>query len=252
MIVAAETAGTFVLTVSARRWPIASGSYTLRLTGVRPSTASDRELLRAMRLRAEMGRAEDAGNLELATARAAEALAVAERGASLSRQRSGAVHLRPRAALLATGPIVRKPGRCSSGACRCSNDRSVPTIPGRRSRCVELGVVLTTDGDFVRADAVLHRALEIQEKALGPDDPDLGLTLRDLGSLLERRGDLTKAEEMDLRALAILEKAEGRARLLAGSVLNNLGVIYLSRRDYKRAGEYLERGLPLMEACVRR
>ena len=37
-----------------------------------------------MRLRAEVGRAEDAGNLGLATARAAEALAVVERGASLS------------------------------------------------------------------------------------------------------------------------------------------------------------------------
>ena len=60
MVVAADTAGPFVLTVSARRWPIASGSYTLRLTGVRPSTTSDRDLLRAMRLRAEMGRAEDA------------------------------------------------------------------------------------------------------------------------------------------------------------------------------------------------
>ena len=113
----------------------------------------------------------------------------------------------------------------------------------------QLGVVLTNDGDYVRADAVLHRALEIQEKALGPDDPDLGRTLRDLGSLLERRGDLTRAEEMDLRALAILEKAEGRARLQAGTVLNNLGVIYLGRRDYTRAGEYLERALPLMEAA---
>ena len=84
MVVAAETAGPFVVTVSARRWPIVSGSYTLRLTGFRPMTTSDRELLRAMRLRSEMGRAEDAGNVGLATARAAEALAVVERGASLS------------------------------------------------------------------------------------------------------------------------------------------------------------------------
>ena len=95
---------------------------------------------------------------------------------------------------------------------------------------------------------MIRRALEIQEKALGPDDPALGTTLRDFGHLLERRGDLTKAEEIDLRALAILEKAPGRTRLLAGDVLNNLGVIYIGRRDYQRAGEYLERALPLMEA----
>ena len=148
-----------------------------------------------------------------------------------------------------TGPIARRRGRCSSGACPSSNGSVGPNHPSDGDRAVvQLGVVLTSDGDFVQADAVLHRALAIQEKALGPDDPDLGRTLRDLGSLLERRGDLTKAEEMDLRALAILEKAEGRARLQAGDVLNNLGVIYLGRRDYQRAGEYLERALPLMEA----
>ena len=45
---------------------------------------NERELLRAMRLRAEVVRAEEANNFELAIAHAAEALAVVERGASLS------------------------------------------------------------------------------------------------------------------------------------------------------------------------
>lgn len=248
MIVAAETAGPFVLTVSARRWPIASGSYTLRLTGVRQVTASDRELLRAMRLRAEMARADDAGNLERATARATEALAVVERGANLG-DSDLAMFIFDLARLYANG-ADRQKARPLLERSLSLLERSVgPGHPWTAIVLCQLGVVLTNDGDFVQADAVLHRALAIQEKALGPDDPDLGRTLRDLGSLLERRGDLTRAEEMDLRALAILEKAEGRARLQAGSVLNNLGVIYLSRRDYKRAGEYLERGLPLMEAA---
>ena len=87
----------------------------------------------------------------------------------------------------------------------------------------------------------------LQKRALGPDDPHVGLTLRNLGHLLERRGDLTKAEEIDLRALAILEKAQGRAQLLSADVLNNLGLIYLARRDYPRAREYLERALPSSE-----
>jgi CHAT domain-containing protein/tetratricopeptide (TPR) repeat protein len=247
MVVAAETAGSFVLTVSARRWPIASGSYTLRLTGVRQSATSDREFLRAMRLRADMGRAEDAANLELATARAAEALAVAERGASLP-DSDLALFIFDLARLYSNGGDHQK-ARPLLERSLSLLERSVgPTHPWTANALCQLGVVLTSAGDFVQADAVLHRALAIQERALGPDDPDLGRTLRDLGSLLERRGDLTRAEEMDLRALAILEKAEGRARLQAGTVLNNLGVIYLGRRDYKRAGEYLERGLPLMEA----
>jgi hypothetical protein len=128
MAVAADTAGPFVLTVSARRWPIVSGSYTLRLTGFRPLTTSDRELLRAMRLRSEMRRAEDAGNIGLATSRAAEALAVAER-ASLSDSDLARASSTTSLLCTTTGTNGRRPGRCTSGVCPSSNDRSVPIIP---------------------------------------------------------------------------------------------------------------------------
>jgi CHAT domain-containing protein/tetratricopeptide (TPR) repeat protein len=247
MIVAAETTGSFALTVSARRWPIAAGSYTLRLTGTRPLTASDRDLLRAMRLRAEMQRAEEVGKLELATARAAEALAAAERGASLS-DSDLAMFMVDLARLYSNGAERQKARSLLERGLPILERSAGPDHPWTAVALSQLGVLLTNDGDYPQADAVLHRALAIQEKTLGPDDPELGKTLRDLGSLLERRGDLTRAEELYLRALAIFEKAEGRARLLAGTVLNNLGLIYLGRRDYKRAGEYFERGLPLMEA----
>jgi CHAT domain-containing protein/Tfp pilus assembly protein PilF len=211
------------------------------------STTSDRELSRAMQLRTEMERAEDAGNLELATDRAADALAAAERVSSLP-ESDLAMFIYDLARLYANG-ADRQKARPLVERSLTLFERSVgPNHPRTALALCQLGVILTNEGDFVQADAVLNRALAIQEKALAPDDPDLGRTLRDLGSLLERRGDLTRAEELDLRALAILEKAEGRARLQTGTVLNNLGVIYLSRRDYKRAGEYLERGLPLMEA----
>lgn len=246
MTVAAETAGRFMLTVSARRWPIVSGTYTLRVTGLRQITSSDRERVLAMRLRAEVGRAEETGNLALATARAAEALTAAEQGAfpesdlalfilDLTRLYSnGAERQKARPLLERSLPLL---------------ERSVgPNHPWTANALRQLGVVLTTEGEYVRADPLLHRALEIQEKALAPDDPQLGRTLSDLASLLHGRGDVPKAEALALRGLSILENAPGRARLQAGNVLNNLGVIYIGRRDYQRAGEYLERALPLMEA----
>ena len=247
IVVTAETASPLVVTVSARRWPIASGSYTLRLTGFRPLTTSDRELLRAMRLRSEMGRAEDAGNVVLATARAAEALTVAERGASLP-DSDLALFIYDLARLYQTAAERQKAWPLYERSLSLLERSVGPDHPRVAPVLGRLGAILTADGDFVRADAMIRRALEIQEKALSPEDPALGLTLRDFGLLLERRGDLTKAEEIDLRALAILEKAEGRTQLLAGDVLNNLGLIYLARRDYRRAGEYLERALPLAEA----
>ena len=246
MAVAADSAGPFVLTVSARRWPIVSGSYTLRLTGLRQITPSDRERLRAMRLRAEVGRADEARNRGLATALAAEALAVAER-ASLS-DSDLAMFTFDLSRVYQNGADRQKAQPLYEQTLALLERSVGPDHPRTAAVSRQLASFLTADGDYVRADAMLHRALEIQERTLGPDDPQVGLTLRELGFLLERRGDLTKAEEVDLRALAILEKAEGRTRLLAGDVLNNLGVLYLTRRDYQRAGEYLERALPPSEA----
>ncbi len=247
MIVVADTAGPFVLTVSAQTWPIASGSYTLGLTGVRPSTVSDRELLRAVRLRAAMGRAEDAGNLAMATAHAAEALALVERGASLS-DSDLALFIFDLGRLQHTVADRQKAWPLYERSLSLFERSIGPDHPRVARVLAPLAAILTDDGEYMRADAMIRRALEIQEKALGPEDPALGMTLRNFGHLLERRGDLTKAEEINLRALAILEKAQGRTRLLAGDVLNNLGVLYIERRDYPRAGEYLERALPLMEA----
>ncbi len=247
MAVAADAAGPLVLTVSARRWPIASGSYTLRLTGLRQIAPNDRERLRAMRLRAEVGRAEDAHNLGLATARAAEALAVVEAGASLS-DNELAVFTYDLARVYQNGAERQKARPLYERSLSLVERSLGPDHPRVASALSSLGAILTDEGDYTKSDAAIRRALEIQEAALGPDDPALGLTLRNLGHLLERRGDLTRAEETNRRALAILEKAQGRTRLLAGDVLNNLGVIYIGRRDYQRAGEYLERALPLIEA----
>jgi len=245
-IIAAETGGVFALTLSARPWPIASGSYTLRLTGLRPFSAGDQERLQAMRLWSQAAQAEEAGRLQPATTRAAEALAVAERGTHL-RDVDLALVVFDLGQLYDNG-AERQKARPLYERSLSLLERSVgPNHPRVANVLRRLGVILSTEGDFVRADSLIRRALEIQEKALGPDDPELGLTLRDHGILLERLGDLTKAEEMSLRALAILEKADGRIRLQAGSVLNNLGVLYIGRRDYARAGEYLERALPLME-----
>jgi CHAT domain-containing protein/tetratricopeptide (TPR) repeat protein len=203
--------------------------------------------VRALRLRAEAGQADEAGHLELATSRAAEALAVAERGGNFT-ESDLALFVFDLGRLYANGSDRQKARPLIERSLSLFEGSVGSDHPWTADALNQLGVILTSEGDFVRADALLYRALAIQERVLGPDDVEVGRTLRDLGSLLERRGDLTKAEEMALRALAILEKAEGRPRLLAGTVLNNLGVIYLGRRDYKRAGEYLERGLPLMEA----
>ena len=111
-----------------------------------------------MRLRAEAGRTDDAGNLELATAQAAEALAVVERGANL-RDSDLALFILDLARLYANGSDRQKARPLLERSLSLLEGSVGPHHPWTAIALCDLGVVLTNDGDYVQADAVLHRAL---------------------------------------------------------------------------------------------
>jgi len=70
-------------------------------------------------------------------------------------------------------------------------------------------VLLDAKGDYAGAEPLLRRALAIDEKALGPDHPDVAVDLNNLAKLFETKGDYAAAEPLMRRALAIDEKALG-------------------------------------------
>jgi hypothetical protein len=60
---------------------------------------------------------------------------------------------------------------------------------------------------YERAVPLYKRALEIREKALGPDHPDVAQTLRNLAYVYKAQGRYTLAEQLYKRSLVIREKA---------------------------------------------
>jgi hypothetical protein len=58
----------------------------------------------------------------------------------------------------------------------------------------------------VEAEALLRRALAIQEQLLGPAHVDLAPTLNNLAFLVASGGELKEAEELYRRAIASLEQ----------------------------------------------
>jgi hypothetical protein len=52
----------------------------------------------------------------------------------------------------------------------------------------------------------LEKALDIREKALGPDHPEIAFTLTLLANIAYYRQDFAKAEPLYQRAIAMLEK----------------------------------------------
>lgn len=61
-----------------------------------------------------------------------------------------------------------------------------------------LGVCLTTKGDFTGAAAYCERALESRERVVGPDHRDTLLSMRAVADLHLAKGDLVSAEVLIL------------------------------------------------------
>src|SRR5215510_9319355 len=105
-----------------------------------------------MRLRAGMERAQDEGKLEQATARAAEALAAAERVASLP-DTDLALFMLDLASLHSNGAERQKARPLLERSLSILERSAGPGHPWTAIALCELGVVLTYDGDYPQADA---------------------------------------------------------------------------------------------------
>ncbi|MGV3532732.1 MAG: tetratricopeptide repeat protein, partial [Chthoniobacteraceae bacterium] len=64
-------------------------------------------------------------------------------------------------------------------------------------------------GRPAEAESFFRRALQIEEKRLGPEHPEMAARIRDLASVLRLRGRLKESEALARRALTLTEKAFG-------------------------------------------
>ena len=64
-------------------------------------------------------------------------------------------------------------------------------------------------GNHKGAERLYRRALSIKEKALGPEHPDIAMTLNNLAVLYKSENKLRAAAPLYLRALTIFEHALG-------------------------------------------
>jgi tetratricopeptide (TPR) repeat protein len=96
-------------------------------------------------------------------------------------------------------------------------------------------------------DNLLKRSLAILEKALGPDHPDVAMSLNNLAALHEAQGQYAQAEPLLKRSLAIREKAIGPDHPDVAVSLNNLGELYRAQGRYAQAEPLYKRSLAIWE-----
>jgi len=90
-------------------------------------------------------------------------------------------------------------------------------------------------GRYGEAELLCKRALAINEKALGPDHPDVATSLSSMASLYYPQGRYGEAELLCKRALAINEKALGPDHSDVATSLDNLADLYDAQGRYAKA-----------------
>ena len=88
------------------------------------------------------------------------------------------------------------------------------------------GAAWAAAGQYADAQSPIEHALALWEKALGPEHPDVALSLNNLAALYRVRGRYAEAEPLFQRALAIREKVLGPEHPDVAMSLNNLAVLY--------------------------
>ena len=109
------------------------------------------------------------------------------------------------------------------------------------------GLALYSSGKYADAEPLLRRALAIRELALGPEHPDLALSLNSLALLFHARGEYAKAEPLYRGSLAIREKAFGADHPAMATALYNLGELYHAQGRYAEAEPFYRRSLEIRE-----
>ena len=109
---------------------------------------------------------------------------------------------------------------------------------------------LHRQGQYDRAVVLAKKALEIAERDLGPEHPNVATSLNNLAELYRAQGLYAAAEPLYKRSLAIREKALGPEHPAVAASLNNLAELYRAQGKYTAAEPLYQRSLAIGEKVL--
>ena len=103
---------------------------------------------------------------------------------------------------------------------------------------------------YAEAMPLAMRCMEIRERELGPDHPEVGLALFTVGNIYSDMPDLPKSANYYDRAIANRAKALGPDHVSLASIYNNYGLVYKEMARYPDALAMFERALTIREKAL--
>ena len=122
--------------------------------------------------------------------------------------------------------------------------------PGNSRYLEAAGLMLCEFSQYAEAEPFLQRALQIREKALGPEHPDVAASLDGLARLYKTQGKYAEALSLYQRALKIREKALGPEHPDVATTLNGLANLYYDQGKYAEAEPLYQRALTIREKAL--
>jgi len=106
-----------------------------------------------------------------------------------------------------------------------------------------LGLLLHLKGEHSAAEPLLREAVNVNESAFGPKQPETAQALVNLGMLYQELGDPARAVLLLRAALEIQEQAIGRAHPRYTETLEQLATVYAASGKYAEAEPLLRQSL---------
>jgi tetratricopeptide (TPR) repeat protein len=125
-----------------------------------------------------------------------------------------------------------------------------PDIEALAKRRQRLALAHVRAHDFEGATPHFARALELHEKAFGPEHIETGKALAEIGIALERAGDFVEAVKKLERGLEIQRKTLGPEATEISESVFHLAMAYDQSGNLERAAEQFERLLRICERTV--
>jgi tetratricopeptide (TPR) repeat protein len=123
--------------------------------------------------------------------------------------------------------------------------RTLQVQPNNSSVLNQVGSSLLDAGDYLGAERMFRRALDIDQKTSRPENPELARSLNNLGRVLVKRGKFAEAEQLLQRSLTINEWTLGHDNPIIAANLSNLAGVFLARGQYDKAKLLLEGALAI-------
>ena len=105
-------------------------------------------------------------------------------------------------------------------------------------------------GNYAQALPLFQRALNIRDKALGPDHPDVANSLNNLAELYQAQGNHDAALPLLQRASKIFEKTLGPEHPDFATALSNLAEEYSAKGNYAQALPLFQRALNIRDKAL--